>query len=442
MKTRVLMFGIVLLLPMQLVLAQIITDEHSEFIDFQSIYQAGLPIQFIIENTSYTGCGSFDAKITDKDGNIIWGEGAYALCESPNNILRTYQIKIGYNEDHLLIINESGTYYIEVEYDNGMKKREFKVRQNTADGTLDRTVYPIPEPEQESFTSTNCGPGTTYQDGICVVNETENSTKISTDHFNCWGGPSCTYNIESPLKQIKSGIPFNEIQCKESLTLITKYDGSPACVKPLTAEKLIQRGWIINEDSESLNKKWGELYLEYQLLKESFSDYPNNMTTIERMAEIDDETMRIATILSEREFTIDVPGMSIRNVTFGDPVDPIPDWEIDPEPNLELSVGEKINFGESFTIHAWLPTYENQNDVQYMVSVLDPEGNQVDSTIWFAKNDFVYRFDTTHPAYNITQSVTYSIQVEKTEELQRTGIIYKSLQLDVIYPIQENQNEK
>ncbi len=111
----------------------------------------------------------------------------------------------------------------------------------------------------------------------------------------------------SPLKQFKSGVPFDEIQCRDSLVLVTKNDVSPACVKPLTAEKLIQRGWIINEDSESLNKKWGKLYLEYQSLKKSFSDNPNNMTTIERMAEIDGETMRIATILSEREFTIDVP---------------------------------------------------------------------------------------------------------------------------------------
>lgn len=146
MKTRLLMFGIVLLLPMQLVLAQIITDEHSEFVDFQDIYQAGMPIQFIIENTSYTGCGSFNAKISDRDANIIWGEGADALCDPPNGILRTYEIKIGYNEDHPLIINESGKYYIEVEYDNGMKKREFKVRQNTAGGTIDRTVYLNPHP--------------------------------------------------------------------------------------------------------------------------------------------------------------------------------------------------------------------------------------------------------------------------------------------------------
>jgi len=46
----------------------------------------------------------------------------------------------------------------------------------------------IPEPEQESFVYTNCGRGTTYQDGICVVDEIENSTKISTVSSNCWGG--------------------------------------------------------------------------------------------------------------------------------------------------------------------------------------------------------------------------------------------------------------
>lgn len=50
--------------------------------------------------------------------------------------------------------------------------------------------------------------------------------------------------IDTPLKQFKSGIPLNEIQCKKDLELIIKSkDGSPACVKPPTAEKLIKRGW-------------------------------------------------------------------------------------------------------------------------------------------------------------------------------------------------------
>lgn len=36
---------------------------------------------------------------------------------------------------------------------------------------------------------------------------------------------------------------FNEISCKEIFVKIYKYDGSPACVKPTTVEKLIERGW-------------------------------------------------------------------------------------------------------------------------------------------------------------------------------------------------------
>lgn len=60
-----------------------------------------------------------------------------------------------------------------------------------------------------------------------------------------------TYELKSetshskidPLKQIQSGITFNEIQCKENLILIQKYDGSPACVTESTKQKLIERGW-------------------------------------------------------------------------------------------------------------------------------------------------------------------------------------------------------
>ncbi|MCH7559819.1 MAG: hypothetical protein IIC67_00360 [Thaumarchaeota archaeon] len=104
----------------------------------------------------------------------------------------------------------------------------------------------VPEPEQEPKQDipmgTNCGPGTTYQDGICVVDKIENSTKISTDPSKRWGGLPAR-DVESPLKQFKSGITIDEIECKESLTLVTKHDGSPACVKEQTIPKLIERGW-------------------------------------------------------------------------------------------------------------------------------------------------------------------------------------------------------
>jgi len=51
-------------------------------------------------------------------------------------------------------------------------------------------------------------------------------------------------NILPPLKQISSGIIPENVTCTDNYELIFKStDTSPACVKPSTAEKLIERGW-------------------------------------------------------------------------------------------------------------------------------------------------------------------------------------------------------
>ena len=50
--------------------------------------------------------------------------------------------------------------------------------------------------------------------------------------------------LSSPLKQFKSGIAANDIQCNQGLQLVIKAeDNSPVCVKPQTAQKLVERGW-------------------------------------------------------------------------------------------------------------------------------------------------------------------------------------------------------
>ncbi|MGI0008494.1 MAG: hypothetical protein ACRD92_02630 [Nitrosopumilaceae archaeon] len=47
-----------------------------------------------------------------------------------------------------------------------------------------------------------------------------------------------------PLHQFKAGVESNYIQCKEEFELAIKSsDGTPACVKPATKLKLIERGW-------------------------------------------------------------------------------------------------------------------------------------------------------------------------------------------------------
>jgi hypothetical protein len=47
-----------------------------------------------------------------------------------------------------------------------------------------------------------------------------------------------------PLQQVKSGVASNKVVCDSGMELIIKNtNGSPACVKPATAERLIQLGW-------------------------------------------------------------------------------------------------------------------------------------------------------------------------------------------------------
>lgn len=50
--------------------------------------------------------------------------------------------------------------------------------------------------------------------------------------------------FQPPLRQYKSGISISDIVCKHGLELVLKSsNGNPACVKPDTKEKLIERGW-------------------------------------------------------------------------------------------------------------------------------------------------------------------------------------------------------
>lgn len=49
----------------------------------------------------------------------------------------------------------------------------------------------------------------------------------------------------SPLKQFKEGIPAEQIQCKEGLHRVLKYDGTPVCLKPESILELDNRGFVV-----------------------------------------------------------------------------------------------------------------------------------------------------------------------------------------------------
>lgn len=86
---------------------------------------------------------------------------------------------------------------------------------------------------------------------------------------------SIYYRLLSPLKQLKSEIPVDEIRCKEELELILKSsNGSPVCVKPETKQMLIERGWAKPTLIENMsNSKYAEIDVAQKLLTQNQIEY-------------------------------------------------------------------------------------------------------------------------------------------------------------------------
>ena len=65
----------------------------------------------------------------------------------------------------------------------------------------------------------------------------------------------------APLKQIKSGLHIDEIQCKDNLVLIKKNNGYRYCVNPETVPSLHERGWATKANLAGESSRM--CYVEY-----------------------------------------------------------------------------------------------------------------------------------------------------------------------------------
>lgn len=85
-------------------------------------------------------------------------------------------------------------------------------------------------------------------------------------------------DIKPPLKQFESGISPDEIQCKDGLTLVQKHDDTPACVKPETKTKLIERGWI--KSTKHIPLENYKKITEHPTVKAFYEKYPDAVEEI------------------------------------------------------------------------------------------------------------------------------------------------------------------
>ena len=86
-----------------------------------------------------------------------------------------------------------------------------------------------------------CPFGTIPQNGMCIASNIRQPIPTSTE-------TNSTNNIPKPsspsLKQKESGILAKDVQCKQGFVLLVRTEtGHPICVKPKTAQKLVERGW-------------------------------------------------------------------------------------------------------------------------------------------------------------------------------------------------------
>jgi hypothetical protein len=86
--------------------------------------------------------------------------------------------------------------------------------------------------------------------------------KFTTDEI--WNNLVKSYNLDSPIRQLKQGIEPEEIQCKEGQVFAVKAsNGNPICVKPSTLEKLIQRWTMeLKSDRHIINGKYAGIDTE------------------------------------------------------------------------------------------------------------------------------------------------------------------------------------
>jgi len=218
---------------------------------------------------------------------------AYALDEKSSNTspksLEEYKIEIGGLNDKYVVGENYYFYFIISGYGYSCASYEVSYPDNNGE-IIHMNADPLCNPNQSKqkfeinslhhpIDLANVGitkPGN-YTVTVTFDKPSKDFPTTASKEFQVVKTLNGNFPKLAPLKQFKSGISIDEIQCKENLVLIQKYDDSPACVKPESVPKLVQREWGISENwikisnaNKAIHYELGEGQLEYVF---AFSEY-------------------------------------------------------------------------------------------------------------------------------------------------------------------------
>src|SRR5438105_5459726 len=147
--------------------------------------------------------------------------------------------------------------------------------------------------------------------------------------------------LQSPLKQLESGIKIQDIKCKEGFVLgIKESNDQPSCVRPTSEQRLLAHGWIIPkfETSHPIVLPQNEaIILNQKQNTTNQSIIQNNETTI-----ISNQTNTNNTIITS---TLNSSSIPWTLVSMTKPEIKILSIGMTPNP---LKVGDKPEFTMSF----------------------------------------------------------------------------------------------
>ena len=181
------------------------------------------------------------------DGNIFFmvAKGPFLpgqLVEINGNLITVNSIQIVLDDPHGKIVTSKTTFSDR----DGYFTSELKIPANATAGIWKIVGTSGIYHKELNFTiAGNSDTVTCYAGNLC-------STPIANTTVQYGPRLVASTVINSPLQQFKSGISGYDIKCNQGFQLIFKAEnGSPACVKPDSGNKLIALGWAVAAFSHS-----------------------------------------------------------------------------------------------------------------------------------------------------------------------------------------------